>query len=123
VSRLSTPHVPRQPQETVLYALVKEHLSAFLQHARESYAGPLPKYVVDEFRSYLGERRGELARHRHLATLAALRDGLVYLGHLATSPDGTLDVDDASLDVEVGPLQRHDLATSKPGASAVESSW
>jgi len=35
-------------------ALVKKHLDAFLQHAGESYAGPLPKYVVDEFRSYLG---------------------------------------------------------------------
>ena len=23
-----------------------------MQHAGESYAGPLPKYVVDEFRSY-----------------------------------------------------------------------
>ena len=54
MSQLSTPYVPRQPQETVLYALVKEHLDAFLQHAGESYAGPLPKYVVDEFRSYLG---------------------------------------------------------------------
>ena len=53
MSRLATPYVPRQPQETILYALVKEHLDAFLQHARESYAGPLPKYVVDEFRSYL----------------------------------------------------------------------
>ena len=60
MSRLSTPYVPRQPQETVLYALVKEHLAAFLQHAGESYAGPLPKYVVDEFRSYLG--CGDFAR-------------------------------------------------------------
>jgi hypothetical protein len=33
---------------------VKEHLDSFLQHARESYAGPLPAYVVDEFRAYLG---------------------------------------------------------------------
>ena len=37
----------------MLYALVKEHLGAFLEHARETYAGPLPKYVVDEFRGYL----------------------------------------------------------------------
>ena len=32
----------------VLYALVKEHLGAFLEHAREAYDRPLPKYVVDE---------------------------------------------------------------------------
>ena len=32
---------------------MKEHLEDFLQHARESYAGPLPAYVVDEFRAYL----------------------------------------------------------------------
>jgi hypothetical protein len=36
-----------------LYGLVKEHLSDFLQYARESYAGPLPRYVVNEFRHYL----------------------------------------------------------------------
>jgi hypothetical protein len=54
VSALAAPYEPRRPQETVLYGLVKEHLDAFLQHARESYAGPLPKYVVDEFRGYLG---------------------------------------------------------------------
>jgi len=46
VSRLAAPYVPRRPQETVLYALVKEHLEDFLQHARESYAG-----------------RGDAARH------------------------------------------------------------
>ena len=33
----------------MLYALVKEHLGAFLEHARETYAGPLPKYVVEDF--------------------------------------------------------------------------
>jgi hypothetical protein len=33
---------------------VKEHLEDFLQHAREAYEAPLPKYVVNEFRSYLG---------------------------------------------------------------------
>lgn len=53
MSRLASPYVPRRPQETVLYSLVKEHLEDFLQHARESYAGPLPAYVVDEFRAYL----------------------------------------------------------------------
>ena len=33
----------------MLYGLVKEHLAAFLQHAREAYQAPLPKYVENEF--------------------------------------------------------------------------
>jgi hypothetical protein len=53
VSRLAAPYVPRRPDESVLFALVKEHLEDFLRYARESYAGPLPRYVVDEFRAYL----------------------------------------------------------------------
>jgi hypothetical protein len=53
VSRLAAPYLPRRPQETVLYWLVKEHLADFLRHAREAYAAPLPKYVENEFRSYL----------------------------------------------------------------------
>ena len=53
MATLAPAYAPRRPQETVLYALVKEHLDAFLRHARESYAGPLPTYVVDEFRAYL----------------------------------------------------------------------
>lgn len=66
----------------------------------------------------LGECRGELPRHRDLAALASLGDSLVYLVHLATTPDRTLHVDDAPLDVEVGPLQCHHLATAQPGATA-----
>jgi hypothetical protein len=53
VSRLATPYVPRRPQETVLYGLVKEHWRDFVQHAHESYEAPLPKYVVEEFQKYL----------------------------------------------------------------------
>ena len=53
MSRLATPYVPRRPQETVLFGLVQEHLQDFFRHARESYEGPLPKYVKDEFRKYL----------------------------------------------------------------------
>ncbi len=37
----------------MLYALVKTHLGELLQHARERYDAPLPKYVEDEFRGYL----------------------------------------------------------------------
>jgi hypothetical protein len=53
VSRLAAPYVPRRPQESELFGLVKEHLEDFLRHARETYEGPLPKYVVEEFRGYL----------------------------------------------------------------------
>jgi hypothetical protein len=35
-------YLPREPHETVLYRLVKEHGTEFLRHARESYDGPLP---------------------------------------------------------------------------------
>ena len=38
---------------TLLYGLVKEHWRDFVQHAREAYEAPLPKYVVDEFQKYL----------------------------------------------------------------------
>jgi hypothetical protein len=59
VSRLAPPYVPRRPQETVLYNLVKEHWRELFAHARENYEAPLPKYVEDEFRGYL--RCGDFA--------------------------------------------------------------
>ena len=52
--------VPRRPQETVLYAIVREHLATFVQHAAQSYATPLPKYVLDTFEHYLA--CGDLSR-------------------------------------------------------------
>jgi hypothetical protein len=36
-----------------LYRLVKEHLADFLHHAHDAYEAPVPKYVENEFRSYL----------------------------------------------------------------------
>ena len=53
MSRLATSYVPRGPQQTVLFGLVQKHLQDFFRHARESYDGPLPKYVRAEFRKYL----------------------------------------------------------------------
>jgi hypothetical protein len=32
---------------------VREHLDAFVAHARETYARPLPSYVVRGLRNYL----------------------------------------------------------------------
>jgi len=43
-----------RPETTVLYAIVREHLPAFLRHAEEHYAAPLPKYVRRAFEGYLG---------------------------------------------------------------------
>jgi len=37
----------------VLYAIVRDHLEAFLAHARETYDRGLPHYVEQAFRSYL----------------------------------------------------------------------
>ena len=44
---------PRRPQETLLYRVVREHLSEFIQHAADSYERPLPRYVVSELEGYL----------------------------------------------------------------------
>lgn len=75
MSALAPPYLPRQPQQTVLYKLVKEHLDDFLRHAHEAYEAPLPKYVENEFRNYLA--CGDFSRgvvlvqceacHHHLA--------------------------------------------------------
>ena len=46
-------YAPRRPTETVLYAIVHDHLEAFLAHARESYERALPRYVEQAFRAYL----------------------------------------------------------------------
>lgn len=53
MGRLAPTYLPREPHATVLYRLVKEHGAEFLRHARESYDGPLPRYVEDELRGYL----------------------------------------------------------------------
>jgi len=47
------PYAPRRPTETVLYAIVRDHLEAFLAHARENYERGLPRYVEQAFRAYL----------------------------------------------------------------------
>ena len=46
-------YVSRHPTETVLYALVRDHLESFLDHARQNYARGLPHYVDQAFRGYL----------------------------------------------------------------------
>jgi len=42
-----------EPESTILYALVGEHLEPFLRYTREHYARPLPRYVERELRDYL----------------------------------------------------------------------
>jgi len=44
---------PRRPERTLLYRLVSEHLETFLEHAHDSHARGLPKYVEQELRRYL----------------------------------------------------------------------
>jgi hypothetical protein len=46
-------YAPRQPETTVLYRIVHEHLDEFLAHTRETYERPLPHYVVQALRKYL----------------------------------------------------------------------
>src|SRR5262249_39321495 len=41
------------PEETVLFAIVRDHLEPFLAHARETYECGLPRYVEQAFRGYL----------------------------------------------------------------------
>ncbi len=60
MGHLAPTYLPREPHATVLYRLVKEHGAEFLQYARESYDGPLPRYVEDELRGYL--RCGDFSR-------------------------------------------------------------
>ena len=42
-----------EPEKTVLYKIIAEHLETFLAEAREQYQRGLPKYVEKEFRAYL----------------------------------------------------------------------
>jgi hypothetical protein len=46
-------HAPRRLTETVFYAIVRDHVEAFLAHVRESYERALPRYVEQAFRAYL----------------------------------------------------------------------
>ena len=86
--RLAAPYLPRRPHETALYRLVKEHGEDFLRHARETYDGPLARYVEDEIRGYLrcGDFSGGSAHtlaHVDRADVVApnilrIRGGLLY---------------------------------------------
>lgn len=42
-----------EPEKTVLYRIVSEHLETFLGEVRDHYDKPLPKYVEKELRDYL----------------------------------------------------------------------
>jgi hypothetical protein len=53
VASLAPAYLPRRPQETVLYDLVRGNLETFLAHARANYEGGLPRYVERELRAYL----------------------------------------------------------------------
>ena len=50
---VSSTYKPRWPENTVLHRIVSNHLEDFLNHAREQYERPLPRYVEREFRAFL----------------------------------------------------------------------
>lgn len=52
---LSPPYVRRQPERTVLYQVVKDHLATFLADARDrsEHGMGLPRFVAREFEQYL----------------------------------------------------------------------
>ena len=44
---------PRRPEGTVLHDLVRGHIGAFLNHARDIYERPLPRYVKRRLHEYM----------------------------------------------------------------------
>jgi len=49
----ATIHQRHRPERTVLHALLREHLDAFIRYADEHYTRPLPAYVRRAFEGYL----------------------------------------------------------------------
>ena len=43
----------REPETTLLHRVVRDNLEEFLEHARETYAKPIPRYVERALRGYL----------------------------------------------------------------------
>jgi hypothetical protein len=67
VARPSSSYVPRQPGESVLYQVVRDHVETFLAEAARARDGRgLPAFVEREFRDYLrcGWLAGGFARFR-----------------------------------------------------------
>jgi len=46
-------YAPRQPQETALWKIVRDHLGDFFRYVREHYAAPIPNYVKQALSQYL----------------------------------------------------------------------
>ena len=44
---------PRRAEDTVLYRVVRDNLETFLEHVRQQYEKPLPRYVLQEFHRFL----------------------------------------------------------------------
>src|ERR1035438_4973823 len=70
---LAPAYRPRRPTETVLFAVVRDHMETFLAHARETYDAPLPRYVERELRGYrIKKLRDGRAKHRIMTPLEFL---------------------------------------------------
>ena len=80
MARESSPpgYAQHRPEATLLYQLIEQHYPALLA-AREATGRPLPKYVQDEFESYLKCGRLEhgflrvRCENRHAEKLVAFR--------------------------------------------------
>ena len=63
MANLAARYVPRRPQETVLYALVKEHLRDFFEHDPRRHTSQLNVAASGQ------ERKAALQMPLHLAAL------------------------------------------------------
>ena len=62
---LSTDYRPRRPQEGVVYQVVREHYETFRVEAAARCDGdPLPRFIDEEFRSFLCCGQGYSAFHQ-----------------------------------------------------------
>jgi hypothetical protein len=52
-NRTRRPYARHRPEDAALYAIVRDHLEAFLDEAREKHGRDLPRYVVQELRAHL----------------------------------------------------------------------
>jgi hypothetical protein len=46
-------YVPHRPEQTALYQLIQQHTATFFAQARDATGSSLPRYVKDEFDSFL----------------------------------------------------------------------
>jgi hypothetical protein len=102
VASLAPAYTPRRPTETVLYALVREHLASFLAYAREHYDGGLPAKGAGIAKPQCGsvtfvQRFGSLNLHVHFHVVVLdgvfARDPRGRIAFHPGRPPGTSDLE------------------------------